>query len=685
MQVKNHIGIKIILGGLLYFLIMAGILLMFQKELIRSLVVGAETEGEEVEIFLDEQYPVNNLEISDNMLIVQGDDPYIVITGVEGYVEEITLKVEETQDVYLSLYYDMGQGFNENDKSLFERMENGEYSVELGHFVSTVRLDIEGETGELALHSFTITYVDRLILVGKVAEHVLFYILADIILIFCAILLIKKKECSCKGWYYGVFGLIFYCIEKYLFSIVYTSSASVGIKVVILLCNIMLMLSLLLKVEGKNKQAGIAFLIGIGCFYLGWSLVIPFNHAPDEGLRYLMPKYIYEHNAIPKAEDPAITNADWGISYGFTPILSYMVSAVFMKIFSIFSTAEAVLVTAARFPNVLFSVGTVAFCMLISKKLFSSKVAWIMPVIVAFLPQFAFISAYVNTDAIAIFSVAWIIYGMLNGKEKRWSLRSCLFLGSGIGLCLMSYYNAYGIIIVAVLYCLISVLRDKEISSKWSFILIRVLWVAIPALIIAGWWFIRNYILYQDLLGLNTSRYYAEKNAIEALKPSNRTTPFNQNLSLSYMLFDMQWFEISWWSFIGKFGYMEIPLSTFHYHFMTLMFAVGIGAKLILKTRKKAADDVKGIYNRNLFGLLMFFMCVITICISIYYSYFNDYQPQGRYCLPMLISFIYLVVSGYQKLSKNHVLEKVLSLMVLGYSYITIDVFVNILLKAYIG
>ena len=46
----------------------------------------------------------------------------------------------------------------------------------------------------------------------------------------------------------------------------------------------------------------------------------------------------------------------------------------------------------------------------------------------------------------------------------------------------------------------------------------------------------------------------------------------------------------------------------------------------------------------------MALFCLITVSLSIYYSYTWDYQPQGRYILPVLIPLMFLVTSGVQKL-----------------------------------
>lgn len=74
-------------------------------------------------------------------------------------------------------------------------------------------------------------------------------------------------------------------------------------------------------------------------------------------------------------------------------------------------------------------------------------------------------------------------------------------------------------------------------------------------LILAGWWFVRNYFLYDgDILGLKTQDQYAEHYAMDILKPSNRRTYQNQGYSMVYMLFRSDWAASVLKSFIGVLG-----------------------------------------------------------------------------------------------------------------------------------
>lgn len=401
------------------------------------------------------------------------------------------------------------------------------------------------------------------------------------------------------------------------------------------------------------------YLIMIGaCFllYCSWSLIIPFNHAPDEYMRYSIPDFIYQYGKLPAGDDERLRNEIWGFSYGFMPVLSYMVSALFMKIAGIFSTAETVLLEAARLASVCFSLGTVCFSVKIGNLLFDKLYAKLFVVSIAFLPQFVFISSYVNTDAFGIFTVSWIIYAMLLGKSKKWRFKDCIFLGTGIGLCLLSYYNCYGIIIAAILYCVKSVLDDTEIEHKTRFILTRCLWVFLAAAIISGWWFLRNFILYDgDIFGLRALNECKELYAQDPYKPSNINTPQKMGVSLRYMLFDMRWLSITILSFIGVFDYFSIYLHDSSYRIMKLLFMLGIAGWFIHIGRWRRE---KPKYNNLTLHIVMILMCIITISLSLYNSYFNDFQPQGRYLLPMLLPFNILLVHGWHQLTDTLLHEK---------------------------
>ena len=93
-----------------------------------------------------------------------------------------------------------------------------------------------------------------------------------------------------------------------------------------------------------------------------WAFMQPLGAGPDEKMRYMVAQYLHKHpGKLPLGDDPAIRDATWGISYAYYPILSYMVSAVFMGIVGLFHASADGLLHAARMADVLFVTGSVYF------------------------------------------------------------------------------------------------------------------------------------------------------------------------------------------------------------------------------------------------------------------------------------------------------------------------------------
>ena len=135
----------------------------------------------------------------------------------------------------------------------------------------------------------------------------------------------------------------------------------------------------------KKDYSTVFFILGVLVFYTAWMLVQPYAAPPDENMRYDIPMYIYKYGVLPRGDDPALINNAWGLSYAFFPILSYMISAIFMKVAAVFSTEPVVLLMAARSVSLLCGVGTAFMSLKIGRKLFGEKVGLLFAVMVAFL------------------------------------------------------------------------------------------------------------------------------------------------------------------------------------------------------------------------------------------------------------------------------------------------------------
>lgn len=435
-----------------------------------------------------------------------------------------------------------------------------------------------------------------------------------------------------------------------------------------------------LTVWMKRRKAQLVFTGILFILLVFWALVMPFEAAPDEGMRFQIPEYIARYHSLPDGRDEALRNPQWGISYGFGPQLTYILQAIFMSVMAVFTQAKGSAMFAARMVSVLAGTGTIWMSILISEKLFEKKFRKLFVALVSLLPQFLYLSTYINNDALALFGTAVIVYMWICGSESGWNIRSCIGLTAGIVICTLTYFNSYGFILCSIFFLFGSLFMQKkplkEIAGKSLFI-------AALVLFLTSWYFIRNYFLYDgDILGMKISTEYAEMYAIDSLKPSMRRTPANTGTSLAAMFFgESQWFAVSWKSFVGVFGHMAVYMRQWQYYFYAFLFWIGAGGIFF---RKKAGNRKR---ESRLFTGVMAAAGVIPFALSLYNSYYSDYQPQGRYLMPMLIPMMYFVTKGLQNVLEHFIkpeqTERVIRIITVILLGIMIYVYIGIWFMTY--
>lgn len=443
--------------------------------------------------------------------------------------------------------------------------------------------------------------------------------------------------------------------------------------------------------KNKRNRYRILFLLFVFFVYLAWACTQRFNFSPDEKMRYQIAQYIYEHGTLPHGGDPEIRNADWGISYAFNPILSYIISAVFMKITSLFTQSEWELVIAARMANVLFGTASAFLIFRIGEKRFKKQERVLFCFLCTMLPGAAILFTYVNTDGLALFSSACIIYMWVRALEEGWTVKNCILLGISLSLCVLSYYNAYGYGVCSILFFAVSALGYGKKKPDWKRLFLGGFLVTAVVAVLAGWWFVRNSMIYDgDFLARRTMHEYAIKYAKPEFNPNNVTTfqEYPDANILTMLLYKQEWMPYRWTSYVilgvvGVLGYNQIFLSKMIYFPYLLMLGTGLaaviwkGRDLFYLRRNKVSIEKKwndqetiqevvirqkGISPNGLFHVTMLIALVIPNILNLYYSYTSDYQPQGRYSMPMLIPLMYFVTVGCSRLAdrfiKNEKLKK---------------------------
>lgn len=438
-----------------------------------------------------------------------------------------------------------------------------------------------------------------------------------------------------------------------------------------------------MNTERISKIAIVLLVFGLALLVMH---TVPLGEAPDEEMRFLMADYMYRHGQLPRGGDPEIRNPAWGLSYAYQPVNAYLYMAIAMRAAHALGVSDSRLYLAARFVNVLFAAGTCLICFRIGGKLFSGVFKLLFVLLVTLLPQFLFVSGYVNCDAYGVFCVALILLAVIHCRENAWNRRSCIGLGAAVGLGVLSYYNVYGVILVTVLYCIAAVLTDPSPAHRGSLVLRRFLLVFAVAFALSGWWFIRSAVLYGgDILGEAAARAEAEQYAADPFKPSLIETPRSMGYSLRDMLSRTGWMGASCQSYVAVFSNMSLFMGSAVYVFARNLvgsFTVIWCADGILLPAKKIRLKRQDV----LFTAALALMCFATLALSAAYSYGYDFQPQGRYLFPMLIPGSILCVKGLVLLG-NFLPEKLLKLfavlVMLGMTAVVIYSIPGVLYHAY--
>ncbi|WP_343249726.1 hypothetical protein [Diplocloster hominis] len=408
--------------------------------------------------------------------------------------------------------------------------------------------------------------------------------------------------------------------------------------------------------QKRKLRTDLLFIAGAALFFMIWAW--QWNRfdlgldGPDEWMRFDIIRYLTEHWELPRGDNPAIINPIWGFSYAFHPYIPHIISALFIRLVRFFTEDIHILVFTARLASVLFGAGTVWMSIKIAGKLLKDRAdQWIFVFFITFLPQMVYLNAYVNCESMAIFSTAVLIYAWLRGMESRWDLKACVILGTGLALCALSYVTAYGFLVCSFLFFCLSILLCQD--RKWDF---KTLFqkggvVLLVFLLLAGWWFIRNAVLYQgDFLGIRSRDLCGEIHAQDFFKPSLHPTYKKDGLSflqgVRAMCAGLGWHRDTFKSFIGAFYDTSVRLPQFLYNVYKILFAAGIlGCLLSFRELFSVRKDGRW-RERGIFHWTLVLAVIIPNFLNLYASYAVDYQPQGRYSMPMLLPFLYFMTFG---------------------------------------
>ena len=247
----------------------------------------------------------------------------------------------------------------------------------------------------------------------------------------------------------------------------------------------------------------------------------------------------------------------------------------------------------------------------------------------AFMPQFAFISASVSNDNAvnaAAALVLWQLTEMLveGGRPQRSRL---LKLGAALGLALLSKLSGLGLVGVCAIAVLWLAWRIRNLRPIFD----AAQWTAVPAALLAGWWYLRNWRLYGDPLAWEMW----EANILLRVIPAGP----------SQILSELGGLERSFW---GLFGWLNLPYPTWVYLALRVVVA-GVALGLLFHlARETRAGDTRPV-TRFILRVPHAFLILWLLVLTISWLRFMRVAPaaQGRYFFAALPALALLWTFGW--------------------------------------
>jgi 4-amino-4-deoxy-L-arabinose transferase-like glycosyltransferase len=239
--------------------------------------------------------------------------------------------------------------------------------------------------------------------------------------------------------------------------------------------------------------------------------------------------------------------------------------------------------------------------------------------LVALNPQFLYLSGAVNNDIPATLCSVSVMLVCVRVLTRGPRLRADVMLGVLVGLSLLTKLNLLALLGLVVLVHLYSARRSQ---SLWVF-LRGCLVAVVLAVLIAGWWFWRNQVLYGDLTGVS------KVNELwSGTEPSESW--WNLWQSLPYL----------WSSLWGRFGFGQVPLPQPVYQALLAMCTVGLAGHLVPRRRRTP------VIARS----FLVVTCLAFTGVVFYYILIQPAGAMGRFLFPAMPAFALLVVLGLSRL-----------------------------------
>ena len=414
-----------------------------------------------------------------------------------------------------------------------------------------------------------------------------------------------------------------------------------------------------------DLEKGLVSVLLAGFFVTGlaYSLVVPPFETPDEIYHYAFARHLAAGNGLP-VQGPEKTGP-WEqegsqppLYYGLVALATAGIDQGGLDSFAVENpranlgdphqpgNRNFMLFSALRRPlagvNLALHVGrwislvlgtfTVLFTYLLARFAFPGDM-WsrlLATALVATIPQFTFISASLSNDnMITVVSAASLAsLAALGGRTTKMGILWWEWVGLGLllGLGALSKLQGLGLILLAAYTFTVYARRQ----NAWGTLFQGALWVAGVVLIVAGWWYIRNMLLYGDPFGTT--------NLLSVT--GQRVEP----LTLLGLYGELRGLQMSFW---GIFGWFSILLPSWIYTLFEMMTVLAASGAVIVCVRSLRASRASLAPREQIVnaGEISWVWSLISLLLLAYWISVAQ-GSQGRLLFPAISALAVVAVLG---------------------------------------
>ena len=250
--------------------------------------------------------------------------------------------------------------------------------------------------------------------------------------------------------------------------------------------------------------------------------------------------------------------------------------------------------------------------------------------VMATVPMFTLVHSYYTNDAPAIAVGTLATYSIVRAAQSRFARRDVLLVGVALGLVGLHKYTGFIAFPAFGITLLWSLWRHPSRLIQTAVLVLGI------AATICSWWYIRNWVLYGDPIGVAFTQAAVDASGAAPVPPRTR------GLNPVEFLQESDWLGENFATFWAGWGLEKLKLPGGVYlTFLALLVIASIG--LVIRAIRAGRQALSS------GPPLLFIMAILHLglwCVSFWSSYTVDVALSGRYVYPTFAAFVALMIGG---------------------------------------